>query len=74
MFIKEYCNSCTERKESEFYPLNFGEDAENDLKKQSAVPTPSFDEPPDKQARRNSAALIVNILWSISKIKYILEE
>ena len=37
------------------------------LKKQSAVPTSSFDEPPGKQARRNPAALINNILWIISK-------
>ena len=37
------------------------------LKKLSAVPTSSFDEPPDKQARRNPAALIYNILWIISK-------
>ena len=42
------------------------------LKKQSAVPTSSCDEPPGKQARRNPAALINNILWIISKIKYIL--
>ena len=41
------------------------------VKKQSAVPTSSFDEPPGKQARRNPAALINNILWIISKIKYI---
>lgn len=38
------------------------------VKKQSAVPTPSFDEPPDKQARRNSAALKYNLLWNNSKI------
>ena len=37
------------------------------LKKQSAVPMSSFDEPPGKQVRRNPAALSNNILWIISK-------